>query len=145
MRYLLLIMLLLTPTNVSSTLLAPNSETLCLTKVIYHESRGEPFMGQVAVSHVVMNRLNSPKYPKTVCQVVYQPSQFTDIQKVKPKFQSSEWKEASRIAIITYNGLDEDPTFGALYYYAHNKIKVPLWAKSKKVKARINNHTFLGD
>ena len=118
---------------------------ICMAAAVYHESRGEPFVGQVAVANVIMNRVKSPKYPNKVCEVVYQPAQFTDIEKVKIKFQSSEWKEALRIATITVNGLDLDPTDGALYYYAHNKISAPYWAKKLNVKVRIHNHTFLGE
>jgi hypothetical protein len=44
----------------------------CLANAVYFESRGEPVRGQIAVAQVVMNRVFSPFYPKTVCGVVYQ-------------------------------------------------------------------------
>lgn len=122
----------------------------CMTRAIYHEARGEPFIGQTAVAHVVLNRAaaNDRRWPKTVCEVIYQPDQFTDIQKFKPTpavLASSEWQNARRIAIVAMLGLDEDPTKGALFYYSHTKITAPWWARTKSILARFNNHTFLGD
>ncbi len=44
----------------------------CLAINIFYEARGEPFMGQVAVARVVMNRVADPAFPKDPCRVVYQ-------------------------------------------------------------------------
>jgi N-acetylmuramoyl-L-alanine amidase len=44
-----------------------------LARIIYAEARGESFEGQVAVGAVVLNRLESPHFPKTIREVVYQP------------------------------------------------------------------------
>lgn len=44
----------------------------CLARAIYFEARGEPASGQVAVGRVILNRVADPRYPDTVCAVVYQ-------------------------------------------------------------------------
>ena len=44
----------------------------CLTQAVYYEARGEPREGQVGVAQVVMNRVNSGRYPASVCAVVFQ-------------------------------------------------------------------------
>jgi len=44
----------------------------CLATNIYHEARGESFSGKIAVANVVLNRVESKKYPNTICDVVYQ-------------------------------------------------------------------------
>lgn len=123
----------------------PADEVFCTAHAIYHEARGEPFLGQVAVAHVIKNRAANQRWPGHACKVVYQPKQFTDIQQTTPDFESKEWREALRIAIVVLADLDEDPTSGATHYFAHNKIDPPWWSKEKPVTARINNHTFLGD
>lgn len=43
-----------------------------LACLVYHEARGEPFEGQVAVIEVVFNRMLSPYFPDTVEEVVFQ-------------------------------------------------------------------------
>jgi spore germination cell wall hydrolase CwlJ-like protein len=47
-------------------------EMHCLAKNIYFEARGESLKGKIAVANVTMNRVDSPKYPNTICGVVYQ-------------------------------------------------------------------------
>ena len=47
------------------------------------------------------------------------------------------------IAIAAMRGRSEDPTDGMRFYYAHNKIKTPLWAKNPIEVAVLGNHTFL--
>src|SRR5919106_4678476 len=49
----------------------------CLARNVYYEARGEPIAGQYAVAEVTMNRKASPRYPKTVCEVVYQKEAFS--------------------------------------------------------------------
>lgn len=43
-----------------------------LACLVYHEARGEPFEGQVAVVEVVFNRMLSGLFPDTVEEVVFQ-------------------------------------------------------------------------
>ena len=47
-------------------------ELHCLAQNIYHEAKSESTAGQVAVGLVVLNRVNSKRYPGTICDVVYQ-------------------------------------------------------------------------
>lgn len=49
-----------------------DAELDCLAKNIYHEARGESREGKIAVAHVTMNRVNSKRFPNTVCGVVHQ-------------------------------------------------------------------------
>jgi N-acetylmuramoyl-L-alanine amidase len=45
---------------------------VCLALNVYHEARDQPFIGQVAVAQVVMNRVRDDRYPDNVCDVVKQ-------------------------------------------------------------------------
>ncbi len=48
----------------------------CLARAMYFESNRSSRDGMIAVGTVVMNRVNSPQYPNTVCDVVGQKNQF---------------------------------------------------------------------
>ena len=52
-------------------------DTYLLAAIIYTEAGGEDYIGQVAVGNVMLNRLRSGKYGKTLEDVVYQPYQFS--------------------------------------------------------------------
>ena len=45
---------------------------VCLAKNAYFEARNQSVLSQIAVSQVVMNRVQSPDFPNTVCGVVYE-------------------------------------------------------------------------
>lgn len=122
--------------------LIDKKEVFCLAKTVYHEARGEPIEGQIAVAHVVLNRVNSERYPDKVCDVVYQKHQFTDINGCKPKFNSVAWKTAVEVAILSKIGFLDDPTGGAKWYYAHHKIGKPKWASKKELVTKIGGHSF---
>ena len=46
---------------------------------MYGESRGEPYVGQVAVASVILNRINSVSFPNTVSGVIFEPGAFTAV------------------------------------------------------------------
>ena len=48
----------------------------CMVRAMYFESIRSSREGLLAVGTVVMNRVESPKFPNTVCSVVGQPKQF---------------------------------------------------------------------
>ena len=52
------------------------SEKECMMRAMYFESNRSSAEGMLAVGTVVMNRLNDPRYPKSVCGVVGQKNQF---------------------------------------------------------------------
>ena len=53
-----------------------NEQILCLAKNIYHEARGEENIGKIAVSNVVINRVNSKNFPNDICSVVPKKSNY---------------------------------------------------------------------
>lgn len=138
MLTLVTLVLGLTLSNPAPTL---NEEELnCLTKVVYHEARGEPALGQIAVASVVINRLNHNYYPDNICEIVYQPRQFTDITKTIPNKNTRTWSEIKELSEHIMLGLVKDPTNGAIFFHNPNKSNKPRIFKN--LKARIANHDF---
>ena len=52
------------------------SEQECMARAMYFESNRSSEEGMIAVGTVVMNRVNSPEFPGSVCGVVGQKKQF---------------------------------------------------------------------
>ena len=121
----------------------------CLARNIYFESRNQPLAGRLAVGQVTMNRVDSPKFPNTVCDVVMQGGerlhrcQFSWYCDGEIDYPSDEirFREASDLAITVYVRGFPDLTEGALWYHA-NYIKQPDWARSKTITVKINEHIF---
>ena len=108
-----------------------------LARIISAEARGEPYMGQVAVGAVILNRIEHPSFPDTLSGVIYQRGAFScldDGQFYEP-ISDSAYKAASD----AINGLD--PSGGAIYYY--NPVKsTNKWIFGRQIITVIGNHRF---
>lgn len=108
-----------------------------MARVVNGEARGEPFVGQVAVAAVILNRLRDINFPKSISGIVYQPWAFTAVNdgQINAPLSASA-KQAVQAAIDGW-----DPTQGATYYWnpvtATNK-----WVWSRNILLQIGNHVF---
>lgn len=113
------------------------SAALCLAVAIYHEARGEPHVGKRAVAEVVLNRVRSPHFPDTVCGVVFQPHQFSNIRRSARKNVAAELPLARRMLRGELpRVLPRDTT------HYHNTTVSPAWATVMRVVGHIGNHIF---
>ena len=129
---------------------------MCLALNVYHEARDQPFIGQVAVAQVVMNRVYDDRYPDHPCEVVFQGPTYS----WKPDFpvrhrcqfswycdgksdkvyDEDAYKQALTIAHgVYYDNLD-DFVEGATHYHA--VYVLPEWAESKTPVVQIGQHMF---
>lgn len=116
-------------------------ELILLAKLIHAEARGESFLGQVAVGAVIMNRLASPHFPKTITKVIYQRSnrvyQFSPVADGSINLEPD--MKAVYAALQALHGYD--PTDGALFFYNPDLSK-DRWIVTLPVITRIGNHVF---
>ena len=114
----------------------------CLALNIYHEARGERVEGQIAVAQVTLNRVNHDKWGSTICEVVYQPKQFSWTHMIEDQTpqEGRAWRKAKVIARDVMIGNVDDPTMGAVYYHA-NYVN-PDWAEYMDLSKVIGNHLF---
>ena len=108
-----------------------------LARIISAEARGEPYLGQVAVGAVVLNRVEHPSFPDTVSGVIYQNGAFSCLN--DGQFYESVASSAYTAARDALNGLD--PSGGAIYYY-NPKTATSTWIRSRPVITTIGNHVF---
>lgn len=133
----------------SQSLAKGDAEWACLSEALYFEARGESVKGQFAVAEVIMNRVDSAKYPNSICAVVNQGTgkkyqcQFTytcdgkkEIFNEKKARQSTQKIAAALIEGVVPRAL----TSGATHY--HTKSVNPSWARSFPRVATIGVHHF---
>lgn len=116
---------------------ATESNVYLLARIISAEARGEPYIGQVAVGAVVLNRIEHPSFPDTLSGVIYQDGAFTAI--TDGQFDQPIADSAYQAAREALNG--NDPTGGAIYYYNPDKTS-NQWIRSRPVIKRIGAHLF---
>ncbi len=148
------------PTPVSASLRAPppvragfqfgnpvaRDDLRCLAEAIYFESRAEPRNGQIAVAEVVMNRVRSPRFPNTVCGVVYQGASRKSCQfswacdGAPDRPHGRAWVQAQDVARLVLAGQAPRLTNGATHFHA-TRVR-PHWARVYTLTTRIGNHIF---
>jgi len=135
-----------------------NGEAFCLAQNIYFESGNQPMVGKIAVSHVVLNRVESDLYPDTICDVIYQAktrvnwkneivpirnqcqfSWYCDGKSDDP-VDSKTWIASMQLARRIIQGEWSDITEGATHYHAD--FVYPYWADSLNRTTTIDNHIF---
>lgn len=124
-------------------------ELRCLATAIYFEARGESERGQRAVAEVVLARVRTPGWPKTICGVVYQGAhgksgcQFSFACDGRSDVgHGAAWIGAKDIAAEAMQSSD-DPTVplrNAIYFHA--KGVHPSWSKHMIRVALIGSHIF---
>jgi spore germination cell wall hydrolase CwlJ-like protein len=124
-------------------------EIFCLALNIYFEARSEEEVGQLAVGHVVMNRVADRHYPGTACGVVRQGGEerlhrcqfswWCDGRSDEP-LNKKAWLRSIKLAIKVYFGHSEDPTEGALWYHAD--YANPYWRDTLVLGNKIGQHIF---
>ncbi|MBR2321583.1 MAG: spore cortex-lytic enzyme [Clostridia bacterium] len=114
-----------------------SSDVYLLAKTIYAEGRGEPYVGQVAIGAVIMNRIRSASFPNTISGVVYQKGAFTAVDDGQINLTPNE--TAMKAARDAMNGWD--PTGGALYYY-NPAVATSAWIFDRQTITVIGKHVF---
>ncbi|WP_053956095.1 spore cortex-lytic enzyme [Inediibacterium massiliense] len=114
-----------------------NNDINLLAMAIYGESRGEPYVGQVAVASVILNRVKNPSFPNSIAGVIFQPGAFTAVDDGQIYLNpNSQAYKAARDAL---NGWD--PTGGAIYYWNPAKA-TSKWIWTREVTLKIGKHWF---
>lgn len=114
-----------------------SNDHLILAKMISGEARGEPYIGQVAVGGVILNRVRDERFPNTVYGVCFQPGAFDAIR--DGQYYSHPTQDSIRAARDALNGWD--PTHGALYYW-NPVTATSRWIWTRKITLRIGRHVF---
>ncbi len=133
----------------------------CLAMNMYHEARDQGTAGRLAVSAVVMNRVNDDRFPNTICEVVLQAqmkkswrtglpipirnkcqfSWYCDGKSDEVKDKKTYQKILDFSSLILHNNIRfVDITDGATHYHA-DYVK-PDWAKTKTRTTEIGDHIF---
>ncbi|POB11542.1 cell wall hydrolase [Sulfobacillus sp. hq2] len=120
-----------------STVPFTHEDIRLLAHLVHAEAGNQPFLGQVAVAAVVLNRLKTPGFPKTIPEVIEEPGQFDSVS--SGTFWQSPGTLAYKAVMAALNGAD--PTGGALFYY-NPSLPYASWMNTLPVTVTIGNQVF---
>lgn len=122
----------------------------CIALTVYHEARGEPYDGQLAVAEVVVNRIQDAAFPGDACAVMREDrgpeawdcqfSFWCDGRSDRPTDMVA-WAVALEVARDAEAGMG----LGIAATHYHTISVSPAWADHMTPVGRIGNHVFYID
>ena len=120
----------------------------CLAVAVFFEARDQPLTGQYAVAEVVMNRVMDPRWPDTICGVVFQDKQFSfthdgksDKMETYAKNDEIEWRAMNQARTVAKEIYDSGYVELEATHYHALSVR-PSWAKHYEQVGRIGDHVF---
>lgn len=139
-----------------AVVLSSPAEMECLAKNIYFESRNQSHLGQIAVAHTTLNRVEDSRYPESICSVVHQGVKNSDGSMKRNMCQFSwycdglpdrprnteMWEQSVEIAeeSVRLYAQGIDITRGATHYHTENVY--PNWAPTLDKIMTVDDHIF---
>lgn len=110
-----------------------------LARIIHAEAGGESIKGQVAVGAVLLNRIKSGKFPRSIKANIFRPGEFESVSNgyIWSNPSSSSYR-AARLALRGW-----DPTHGSLYFFNPAKSS-SKWIWGRPIYTVIGQHNFAG-
>ena len=134
------------------------SALICLALNIFWEARGEDKkygnLAMAAPALVVLNRVEDPRYPNNVCDVIKQSKTYANGSPIRNQCQFSwycdgksdlpndleAWKWSKLVARMVIEGKIEDVTNGATHNHAY--YVSPKWNIKKTMTTTIGSHIY---
>lgn len=113
------------------------SDLNLMSNAVFGEARGEPYVGQVAVAAVILNRVDNSKFPDNVSGVIFQPGAFTAVADGQIWLTPDD--QAKQAVMDALNGWD--PSHGAIYYF-NPDTATSAWIWSRPQIDKIGKHIF---
>lgn len=112
----------------------------CLALVIYHEARGEPLPAQYAVAEATIRRVKDPRWPNTVCEVVFQNDQYEWAKDKPPITDRKAWDKSYAIAEIVVGNHVGVATHCSDHF--HDDSMSPWWTRKMRHEVKIGAMHF---
>ena len=118
-----------------------DAELECMAKVVVHEAGNQSRRGQLAVAQLIMNRIESGRFPTTACGVANQRGQFFHTAEYNPPRDSAAWTSAVEVSRQARNGNGEEVAPGALFFHAAYASADSFFRTRRRV-ATLGDHIF---
>lgn len=126
-----------------------DDQRYCLQQNLYFEARNISDLSMEAIAWVTLNRVDSARYPDTICEVVWQRKQFSWTHDGKADtpgdniLEQRAWVRAGEVANEVLNDYVRDgdsPIEDADHYHAD--YASPVWRHDLVRVAQIDNHIY---
>ncbi len=124
----------------------PIKDIACMSEAIFFEAGNRPRKEKEAVALVILNRLYSNAYPKTICGITEQKGQFSyqrqnKVSKMK-SINDANIADSTLVALRAMDGRTKDYTGGATHFVNLSIATDTAWLSRMVSTYKIGAHTF---
>ena len=119
-----------------------DEEVYLTAQLVHHEAHNQAYNGKVAVAEVVLNRVQSSRFPDKVNDVIFQNGQFSSLRRLK-NINPTELE--LRIAYNVLNGSLRVLNDKDVMYFRNPKITSGISASTKKDWGNLEYATYIGE
>jgi hypothetical protein len=117
-----------------------------LNQITEAEAGGESYKGKLAVAASILNRVNSPDWPNSIKETIFQVTTFNGVSyhQYSPVLDNRIYNvtpSADTIKAVQAALRGEDSSKGAVVFYNPDKTDNE-WVRSREVTVTIGNHVF---
>nr|WP_256521737.1 cell wall hydrolase [Halobacillus sp. A5] len=109
-----------------------------LNRLVEAEAKGESYAGKVAVATVVLNRVESDRFPDSIHGVIHDGYQFSPVLNGSINEPAGQESKDAVEEALDYQGYDQD----SIFFYNPDKAD-SSYLSSQEVTTVIGNHVFL--
>lgn len=118
---------------------------MCMAVAIFFEDRAD-IVGMQAVANVIINRVEDSRYPNTVCDVVWEPSQFSFTHDGLTDDPEAHTGHRDQLAWVTSQEVADEALQGNLLgitsTHYHATYVLPFWADTYSKDGVVGTHVF---
>lgn len=116
-----------------------------LVMMVLQEANRQPFNGMVAVAAVALDRVNDPRWPNNLTDVLYQRKQFSGLAPHVKRGDYPPKDIETAYRAITMAILGQRPCGHEVFWYHADYIELPYWARDQlqmTPACHIGSHIF---
>jgi len=106
-------------------------------RLVSAEAKGESFEGKVAVAMVVLNRIDDPRFPNALKEVIYAKNQFQPVDNGAINEPATEEAKQAVKEAISQRGTGDK----SVYFYNPDLVD-HSWLETREVTKVIDHHLF---
>ena len=112
-----------------------------LSRIIHAESRGEPFLGKLAVGTVILNRVDAPQFPDTIYGVIFDNRNGTQFT---PTANGTIYQTPGEDSVMAAKICLEDTRLSdEILYFLNRRIASSFWiVENCRFVMEIGGHSF---
>ena len=114
-----------------------------VVRMVLQEASDQPFVAQIAVAAVALDRVKDPRWPDTPKGVVYQSHQFTGMASKLRRYTHQQIQKA-RLAVWSAK-VGIRPCGKGIYWYYSESIRAPSWTKRLSLRCVLGSQAFYAD